>query len=81
MLLRRNKVAKQMKRTDSFWGSIPLNPPVLYTYSSSSVSEEGLRGKKGVPLYKSRLYPKKAQSSWQDVLWYIHRTGQSPFLK
>lgn len=60
MLLRRNKVAKQMKRTDSFRGSIPLNPPVLYTYSSSSVSEEGLRGKKGVPLYKSRLYPKKA---------------------
>lgn len=46
MLLCKNKVAKQMKRTDSFRGSIPPNPPVLYTYTSSSVSEGGLRWEK-----------------------------------
>lgn len=34
-----------MNRIDSFKGSAPLTLPVLYTYTSSSVTEEGLTGK------------------------------------
>lgn len=59
-----------MNRMDSFKGSTPLTRPVLHTYTSSSVTEEGLRGKKeSVTASSSRQYSNKVHGLPGEIFY------------